>query len=119
MNAGTYLFTYTIDNISGGGLFVGFTGFNGITRYTAGTYSEYVTLSSASTTIYIAPVSSGISFSVDKNYKQTILDEFTNQESDINPYYPSFKSHQLDLFRFSNYHPISKLDLITLLFGAS
>tara|TARA_B100000035_G_scaffold171331_1_gene146135 strand:- start:2232 stop:3785 length:1554 start_codon:yes stop_codon:yes gene_type:complete len=38
-----------------------------------------------------------ISFSVEENFKQVILDEFNNQESDFNPYYPRFKSHQLDL----------------------
>ena len=38
-----------------------------------------------------------ISFSVDKNFKPVILDEFNNQESDFNPYYPRFKSHQLIL----------------------
>ena len=36
-----------------------------------------------------------IFFSVDDKSKQLILDTFTDQESDINPYYPRFKSHQL------------------------
>jgi hypothetical protein len=65
MSAGTYLFTYTIDSISGGGFFISFTGFNGITRYAAGTYSEYVTLSSASTTIFLAPVNAGMTYTID------------------------------------------------------
>ena len=51
-----------------------------------------------------------ISFSVDENYKQTILDEFTNQESDINPYYPSFKSHQLDLIEENDIFFVSYSD---------
>ncbi len=36
-------------------------------------------------------------FSVDNQYKQEVLENFTNEESDINPYYPRFKSHQLDI----------------------
>ena len=34
-------------------------------------------------------------FSVDDKFKQSIIDEFNDEESDINPYYPRFKSHQL------------------------
>ena len=37
------------------------------------------------------------SFSVDKEFQQIILDEFRNEESEINPYYPKFKSHQLEI----------------------
>ena len=51
-----------------------------------------------------------ISFSVDKNYKQTILDEFNNQESDFNPYYPRFKSHQLDLIEENDIFLVSYSD---------
>ena len=51
-----------------------------------------------------------ISFSVDENYKQTILDEFTNQESDFNPYYPRFKSHQLDLIEENDIFFVSYSD---------
>jgi len=51
-----------------------------------------------------------ISFSVDKNYKQTILDEFNNQESDFNPYYPRFKSHQLDLIEENDIFFVSYSD---------
>ncbi len=43
-----------------------------------------------------------ISFSVDEKFKQTVLDEFTDQESNINPYYPRFKSHQLDILEKDN-----------------
>ena len=35
-----------------------------------------------------------LSFSVDENFKQTILDTFNDEESELNPYYPRFKSHQ-------------------------
>ena len=43
-----------------------------------------------------------ISFSVDEKFKQTVLDEFTNEDSNINPYYPRFKSHQLDILEKNN-----------------
>ncbi len=37
------------------------------------------------------------SFSIDKEFQQIILDEFRNEESEINPYYPKFKSHQFEI----------------------
>ncbi len=43
-----------------------------------------------------------LSFSVDDQFKQTILEEFTDVESDINPYYPRFKTHQLDIEEINN-----------------
>ena len=43
-----------------------------------------------------------LSFSVDENFKQTILDTFNDEESEINPYYPRFKSHQLDITEENN-----------------
>ena len=43
-----------------------------------------------------------ISFSVDEKFKQTVLDEFTDEESNINPFYPRFKSHQLDILEKNN-----------------
>ena len=43
-----------------------------------------------------------ISFSVDEKFKQTVLNEFTNEDSNINPYYPRFKSHQLDILEKNN-----------------
>ena len=43
-----------------------------------------------------------ISFSVDKKFKQTVLNQFTNEDSNINPYYPRFKSHQLDILENNN-----------------
>tara|TARA_Y100001936_G_scaffold92974_1_gene91518 strand:- start:465 stop:2018 length:1554 start_codon:yes stop_codon:yes gene_type:complete len=38
-----------------------------------------------------------LSFSVDDEFKQIILDEFSDKESEINPYYQRFKSHQLEI----------------------
>ena len=41
-------------------------------------------------------------FSVNDEFKQIILDTFKDEESDINPYYPRFKSHQLDIIDNEN-----------------
>ena len=38
-----------------------------------------------------------IFFNVDEQSKQTIIGTFTDESSDINPYYPRFKSHQLNI----------------------
>ena len=38
-----------------------------------------------------------LSFTVDNQFKQIVLDEFNDEESNLNPYYPRFKSHQLDI----------------------
>ena len=43
-----------------------------------------------------------LSFSVDENFKQIILDTFNDEESELNPYYPRFKSHQLDITEENN-----------------
>ena len=43
-----------------------------------------------------------LSFTVDEKFKQTILDEFTDEESEINPYYQRFISHQLDITEEEN-----------------
>jgi len=51
-----------------------------------------------------------IIFSVDDDFKQTILDEFNNQESDLNPYYPRFKKHQLDIIEKDNIFYVSFSD---------
>ena len=48
-----------------------------------------------------------ISFSADEKFKQQILDVFTDEESDLNPYYPRFKSHQLDIVEANNLFTIS------------
>ena len=36
-------------------------------------------------------------FNVDEQNKQLIIDTFVDEDSDINPYYPRFKSHQLEI----------------------
>ncbi len=38
-----------------------------------------------------------LSFTVEEKFKQSVIDEFQDENSDINPYYPRFKSHQLDI----------------------
>ncbi len=43
-----------------------------------------------------------LSFSVDENFKQIVLDTFNDEESELNPYYPRFKSHQLDITEENN-----------------
>ena len=43
-----------------------------------------------------------ISFTVEEQFKQIIIDEFNNENSEINPYYPRFKSHQFDLVDLGN-----------------
>ena len=43
-----------------------------------------------------------LSFSVEKQFKQLVLDEFNDENSAINPYYPRFKSHQLDIEEVNN-----------------
>ena len=43
-----------------------------------------------------------LSFSVDEQFKQTILDVFSDEESELNPYNQRFKSHQLDIVEENN-----------------
>ena len=43
-----------------------------------------------------------LSFSVDDKFKQIVLDSFMDEESDINPYYSKFKSHQLEIIEEKN-----------------
>ena len=43
-----------------------------------------------------------ITFSVDKQFKQTVLDVFNDENSDLNPYYQRFKSHQLEISEENN-----------------
>ena len=38
-----------------------------------------------------------LSFSVEDQFKQQVIDEFRSENSDINPYYPVFKSHQFNI----------------------
>ena len=46
-------------------------------------------------------------FTSDENSKQTILDEFASEESELNPYYQRFKSHQLDIVEDKNFFKVS------------
>jgi protein-export membrane protein SecD len=46
-------------------------------------------------------------FTSDENSKQAILDEFTSEESELNPYYQRFKSHQLDIVEDENFFKVS------------
>ena len=57
-----------------------------------------------------------ISFSVDKQFNQAVLDLFSDEESDINPYYPRFKSHQLNVIEEKNIFSVnySKQGIIEL-----
>ncbi len=48
-----------------------------------------------------------IFFSVNKEFNQIILDVFTNKESDLNPYYQRFKSHQLDITEEKNFFVVN------------
>ena len=48
-----------------------------------------------------------LSFTSDENSKQTILDEFASEESELNPYYQRFKSHQLDIVEENNLFKVS------------
>lgn len=46
-------------------------------------------------------------FSSDENSKQAILEEFVSEESELNPYYQRFKSHQLDIVEDENFFKVS------------
>ena len=48
-----------------------------------------------------------LSFTVDEQYKKIILDEFSDEESNINPYYQRFKTHQLDIIENNNSFTVS------------
>ena len=43
-----------------------------------------------------------LSFSVDEQFKQNVIDDFKKEDSEINPYYPRFKQHQLDILETEN-----------------
>jgi len=43
-----------------------------------------------------------LSFSVDEQFEKLILEAFSDKESDLNPYYQRFKSHQLDIIQEKN-----------------
>ena len=57
-----------------------------------------------------------LSFTVDNEFKQVVIDEFSDEESVLNPYYPRFKSHQLDVNEENNIFNIkySKQGLVEL-----
>ena len=48
-----------------------------------------------------------LSFSVNDEFKNLVLEEFIDEESDINPYYQRFKSHQLDIVEENNIFTIN------------
>ncbi len=48
-----------------------------------------------------------LSFSVDQKFKQIVLDDFNSKESDFNPYYQRFKSHQLDILDEGHYFTVN------------
>ncbi len=41
-------------------------------------------------------------FTVNEKFRQKILDEFSDENSEINPYYPRFKTHQLEITNVEN-----------------
>ena len=43
-----------------------------------------------------------LSFTVENDFKEEITQIFTSEDSQINPYYPRFKSHELDLLEEEN-----------------
>ncbi len=43
-----------------------------------------------------------LSFFVDEQFKQTVIADFKDENSEINPYYPRFKSHQLEILETEN-----------------
>ena len=43
-----------------------------------------------------------IFFTVDNKFKQVVIDDFKDQNSEINPYYQRFKTHQLDIEEIDN-----------------
>tara|TARA_B100001057_G_scaffold424872_1_gene447893 strand:- start:4081 stop:5634 length:1554 start_codon:yes stop_codon:yes gene_type:complete len=57
-----------------------------------------------------------LSFSVSEEFKQTVMQEFTSEESQINPYYTRFKSHKLIIEEIKNifYVNFSKQGIVEL-----
>ena len=55
-------------------------------------------------------------FSVEDQFKQKVLDEFNNENSNINPYYSRFKSHQLEIVEIDDIFSVnfSKQGIIEL-----
>ena len=48
-----------------------------------------------------------IKFTVENDFKQNVIDEFQDQNSEINPYYPRFNSHQFEIVSLENLLEIS------------
>jgi protein-export membrane protein SecD len=48
-----------------------------------------------------------IIFTVDKNLKQKVIDIFNDENSEINPYYPRFKSHQFEILDLGDFFELS------------
>ncbi len=48
-----------------------------------------------------------LKFSVEDQFKQNVIDEFEDENSEINPYYPRFKSHQFNIIDNGNSLEIS------------
>ena len=46
-------------------------------------------------------------FSVDEEFKQKVLEALMNEESEINPYYERFKSHQFEVIEENNFFRVS------------
>ena len=57
-----------------------------------------------------------LSFSVEDKFKKKVLDVFSDEESELNPYYTRFKSHQLDINEKNNFFIVnySKQGIIEL-----
>ena len=55
-------------------------------------------------------------FDVEDQFKQVVIDVFIDEESDLNPYYPRFKSHQLEISEENNIFTLeySKQGLVEL-----
>ena len=48
-----------------------------------------------------------ITFTIDNKFKQNLIDEFNDENSEINPYYPRFKSHQFNLVELKDSFELS------------
>ena len=79
MKAGTYIVTYTIDSISGGVIYFGFDGINGVNRNTSGTYTEYLEVPLNSSNLYIVPTANGIEFEI----SNVSVEEYAQETPDI------------------------------------
>ena len=52
-------------------------------------------------------VNQKITFTVEENFKQNVIDIFTDENSEINPYYQRFKSHEFELVDLGNLFELS------------